>query len=784
MDKKYCTNCGSENNVDAEYCINCGNSLVTKTVVPTEAPKKKKKKGGLVALIVILLIAGLIVGGIFLYKKLTYFEDPFGDLSEIDSTINTKTVLGQLEEDLNSGKITKDEYIKQLAYSVKEPVLVSESYSGLDNDFNDMNYLFSKANEMANDLSTETVKYLYDIFMMNDVEWDVEEEVSTEENDSVYEYEVQRVVKSNAGHLNKLDHVKLSKNGNFLVYYTTDGRNAVSNSKAKKLADYLEDVVSYYKSEYGYDFKYEQVDSAPFAPIELLYKMTKPTAALLLKKNDIDTKYLDTAMPIYIIDIDSENTNIPAWYCETFQFGDQLMASVVDVFYDNMQVDTARATYAFPYVVVDSNSFKNFDNTKVLVGHEMFHHYQKYICGNGSYARCSSGLFTVETTADLSGLKASKNYNKKTALNGHAVWYIQGVTNSIDKIQTKKHGAASIGYPAFIFGYNYAEIVPNGNKIINESSKSTNALKYLKDNSSGKYDEAFISMAKKNLTLDYKYKSLIPYNDDGSPIYPKKQDNLMMNILRSYNVEYSAINYFYYDPWYVKDALDHTQIKFESSSNTSELYVVLFVKEKGKYKDVYTHNLSTPFVIDAKEFVYYDEIAFAVVNTSVSNQLGYVVNTGGNDKLTITADALGLKKATSNKDKNRKVDDSSVMCYQIEDDTEFKTVTQVKISFDENNEVNDMYARGSIVMKNYDPNDPTYKFAKGVVSGLVFVLKKQYKQQFGNVSFRTKDSGQVYSITAHVKSDYMTAIKNSLEKDVSTREDIIEGFRAEGFICE
>ena len=166
MDKKYCINCGTENKPDSVYCISCGSSLETNTIETVQKPKKKKGKGLIITLIILLVIAGLIFGGVYLYKKINFFSDPFPNIDTLEGTPK-KSLSGQLEDDLNSGKINVDAYIRELAKSVKEPVLINENYSNLDNDFNDMNYLFKIANENVDSLSPETVKYLYDLYTMN-----------------------------------------------------------------------------------------------------------------------------------------------------------------------------------------------------------------------------------------------------------------------------------------------------------------------------------------------------------------------------------------------------------------------------------------------------------------------------------------------------------------------------------------------------------------------------------------------------------------------------------------
>ncbi|MBR4830482.1 MAG: zinc ribbon domain-containing protein [Bacilli bacterium] len=783
---KYCTNCGFENNDSAQFCTNCGNTFEVNT-----KPKKKKGKGCLIALIIILLIAGLIVGGIFLYKKFIYFEDPF-----VDETIitNNKSLTGKLEDDLNNGRITKDEYIKQLAYSIKEPVLINESYSDLDNDFNDINYLFQKANEMGNDLSDETIKYLFDIYMMDDVIWDVKEDVSYED-DSTYKYEVQNVKKTNGGSINKLDHVKLSKNGNFLVYYSTDGRNAISNTKAKKIANYLEDVVSYYKSEYGYDFKYEQVSNPVIDTYDLFTKLNKPTVSLLLTKNGIDTKYLDTAMPIYIIDTDKDITGLTAWYCQTMYFSDQLLAKAVDIRYDNMELDTARATYAFPYVVVSSTAFDNLNNTKVVVGHELFHHYQHYICGNNSYGNCKSGLFTLETTADLSGLKASKITKNVPILNSHAVWYIEGTETSIDKIYTQEHGLASIGYPAYIFAYNYANIVPNGEKILHQSGKYENTLEYLEDNSSGAFGKVMVRMGEKNLTRDYDNKALIP-TLNGEPVYPANHYNLKAptaynksSYFLNRSVEPAAINYYYFN---TSSYTDKTYIQLGPDSLTSSKFdnatILFFVKENGKYKKVYSSNEKMIFNVD--DFGYYDEVVLAVVSTTskISQKYEFLVKDTEEildiqKEYLITAKGLGLK---TNDQKKKGINDknattSKIVCSKVENEEYIKSTYQILVSFDNNDEVNDLYVKGTVEM---DEDNPAFKIAKTVTSGLIIVLKQKYKEQFGKITLRTYDEGNKYIILGRIKDDYYTALKNSFDKEVTTKEEIFDAIQNEGYTCQ
>jgi hypothetical protein len=282
------------------------------------------------------------------------------------------------------------------------------------------------------------------------------------------------------------------------------------------------------------------------------------------------------------------------------------------------------------------------------------------------------------------------------------------------------------------------------------------------------------------LTLDYKNEQLLPYENSYSPTYPKNHDIITVNHSSRETMLYSSMDYYYIDLNNKGFYSDNTTVTFQGDSDN--LTLQFFIYENGKYKKVYTQSISKEFVIKQSDWKDYDEIVIGIVNTAVdgTNNYTWTSSETSDKKPTITPTSLGLKKAKEKKT----VVKSSIECYKIEDEEYFATYSQVYVSFDNKDEVNDMYARATVKFKDYDTNSTIYKFAKGVTTGVVFLLKQQYKQQLGSISLKTKDEGERYVITARVKKDYYTAIKNSFNTNSTTREDIFNAIQNEGFTCQ
>jgi len=787
-----CNNCNSEIVNGAEFCGNCGTKIVqpqNNVTPPNPVPTvKKNNKKIFIILSIILAIIIAIVVIVIIVNKSNKFEDPFEDidnLTSLDVTDSTKehkevnSLIKNIEEDYNNGNLSKDDYIMQLAYSIYDNSKLNYKYKTSSLDYNDPMDLYEKAFSMKDELSNDTLVYLFEKYTLSDVVWDVEEDVTVSgtSNKGLYDYEVKPLVNKDAD-LSKLNNVILSSNKNFLIYYTTDGKNAITKSQAEKIASFMESTVGNYKTKFGLDYNYK----AQYEFWSSTGLTTCPTgsakgkACKLLKKNNIDIKYLDTAMPVYIIDTDVENTGALGYYVPPVGGFAEVYLKITDIWDDlGTQIDNIISAYSFPFFVV-SSSLDDFDDTKIILAHELFHHYQRYICGNGEYGECTGGNFTFETTANYAASSVAGVNKIGTEIGGHAGMFIADIDSSIDKVGFDDYGDSGVGYGAFVFAHNYADLVSNGYNHLFNSLKTTDKLKYLYDNSNGKYKDVLITTAKKSLTLDYSNKLLIG-TEDGKVLYPKNYKDIgKANNNQTISINYSSMNYYYINP---QDYGAKAQLSFNGSSNN--LTLLLFIKENNSYKYLHTHSLNKEFVINIDEFSNYQEVAIGIVNSEISGVLSYSyeLNNNGTKTPTITAKDLNLTTLEDVID-----DYSSFVCHQIEEDAEYKTVTQVKISFDKKDKISDMYFKGTIQMKNYDPDNPAFAIAQKVVSGLLYVMQETYEEQFKYFKVITEEGTDKYSVTFKITKNYYEALNNSITLNGEDKYSIVKSIQSDGFTCK
>lgn len=776
-----CEKCGFENLIGAEKCSNCG--LVFN--------QKKKKKTGLI--IGVLLIIGLIGLFFFWKEKINKFEDPFADINDIEISIpkevlsnrnyeKINTITDTLAEEYKSNKIDADKYIKQLAYSLYDYDKLDYKYKNIGYGLIDPNLLLKKAASLADSLTPETAEYVFKKITLADVKWDVKGDLSGINN---FNQSVTPLV-AEENDLSKLSKAILSSKGNFIVYYTTSGVNAITNDDAKKISDSLETFVSAYEEKYGLKFAYNpQLEEYLLGQItEVIsfgaYQEATTKAEEILKQNNIETSNMRKAMPVFIIDTKSKNTGLLGMYMRPdldllIKLGLRFLGGTDDT---QSSIDNLLTTYAFPFFIV-SSSLKDFDNTKIILSHELFHHYQSYICGNGKYGECLSGNFTTETTANFAAAQCSGVNKTDTVINDHAKYFISNSTISIDKIGLINEDYSRTGYASFVFALNYAEVVKNGTNHLFNSMKATEPLKSLAINAGEDYKKAMILTAERNLTLDYKNQIAIA-KMDGIVNYPENYKTIsVQNNNLDLNINYSSFQYFYVDPSLYGE---NSQIIFKS--NYSDLSLLFFIKENGGYKHLYTHKFSKDFVLNIEEFSLYDEVVFGVVNSSCVNNLDYIIEV---KEKGILESSISAKDLNLNTLEDLIKNNSSFNCYQYEEDKNFYTIYQLKIGFDKQDVLNELYLKATLKIKDMDKNNPLFILTQKMVSGLLQMIVESYKEQFKYMKIITNESEYEYSVTVKITDNYYDAIKNNLQSvkfDTQDKIDVVKGIYNEGFICE
>ena len=767
-----CSNCGFVNKEEAKFCGSCGIKL--------EQRRHKNNKKKIFVSIILIFILIFVLTFIFNFNKESIFDDPFQDVDTLllnhyqyDSEgIKINSLVNLLEEEYNSGKITADEYIMQLAYSVYDIGKLDNNYKMLDFEPVDYKIIYEKADELLNDISANTIKYLFEKYFLSNViiGGDTQSGQSEYQNYSSNNYKVIPVV-SQKGNLKNLDSVLLSNNEHFIIYYTEEGDSAITKDFAQNIANELENIVKMYKEKYGLEFNYEP-DKDFFDNIFSSFSNTN--LKNWLREEGIDPKYIETAMPVYILDL--SDTNVAGYYVKPIEFWLKAYARFSDLWENyEITIENMITAYNFPYFAVNS-SFDDFDEMRITLAHELFHHYQKYICGEGEYKECLADNFTVETTANFAATNILDINKIGTLLNGHA-WkmYINEVSSSIDKVGAEGYGEAGTGYGAFVLAKNYSDVTENGADIWISSIKYENPLSYIYNQSNGNYKKAFLLMAERNLTLDYDSKIYLA-SDDEKIYFPSNYKNLgTTNNIYNMNIDYSSIQYFYVNP---SSYNPKSQIVF--SGENDNLSLLLFVRDNEEYKYLYTHTLTNDFVININEFNGYGQVVFAVVNSEITDSISYKIEVlEEGDKLpTVTISSLGLLT----------IDDmienkTSFMCYQINEDEEWYNIYQVKVGFNDLEELNEMYYKGIYKFKNYDEDSAIFNASKKIMSGFLFIMKQTYKQQLKYVDIMTKEGTDEYSVTFKVKKNYYDAFLGSFSVSNNKKKDIIEAIQKQGFIC-
>ncbi len=734
-----CKKCGYENAKKINYCVKCGNMLKN---------NNNKKIKILIILLLLILVLGLVLG-IFLKNKNVTLEDPFADIQNINSSseyIKDGELVNSVKDTLRSlyeqNKITADTYIKELAYSIFDVSKLNSAYQNLENEFPDITDLYKNAALLVDDLSKETIMYLIDQAYLSNI--------SIESNSQNLPQPT--AVDKNVKKLNK---VVLSSKGNFLIYYTDNGINATDKAYVQKAADFLEELVLLYEKKYN--MKYEYTYSAG------INNTSSAFYSILLKINNIDPSYLKTAMPVYMLNTDNENTGILGYYFPNIE---TYLKILLRIFNPTDIDEDIKTSYTLPFFVVNS-AVKDFDSTKIILAHELFHHYQKYICGDGKYiSDCESGDFTEETTANLAATQNLNINSTNKVFNSHAKQYILDSENSINKVCNAN------GYCSFVFAYNYASIVENGTNLLFQSIKEKDPLKYLYENSNGKYKNVLLTLAEKNLTHDYENKLLIPEVDNKIYI-PKNYLSLTTkDFKKTIDINYSSMHYYYVDP---KKYNDNTQLIIDADENTSILF---FIKKGDKYNYLHKQDLNEKFIITIDDYKRYEEIAFAIVNQSL-NDTKYNIEIANNSKITpsVTLDSLNLNEDFEVKDKN------SYICEWEEYDDTLNKVYQLKIGFDNKNKINELYLKGTLILNDYEENKVLNEISKKITTVMVNALAQKYKKELKYTDMKINDLEDRYTILIRVNKDYERALKNSFDVVDYKKTNIIKKFINDGYNC-
>lgn len=539
--------------------------------------KKSNKKMILVILSLIIVLVG-IIASIIIIK---------GNKQQLDNNIN---ISYQLLKDYENGEITTDEYVRYSLYAEYDKDLLDKRYSNLSGSEAAI-HTDELIDKYYSELSDETLRYYINKVNLENITFELDKENEDSNKVAVSDVLIDKVY-AKGDKVTNLNKAILSKNGNFVVWYTTTGDSAISKDKAQKVADDIEKTVEKYDSLFRSEFKFES---------NVLSKGNKYKDQLkVLKAENIDSKYLESAMQIYIVDYNDDSkakyitgsTFLSESFTKLFGAGDKF------------------GSIAFPYILLRPSSFSNYEDLAQLYNHELFHHYQHNILG-GENLTISNDPYIVEATANWA---SSLVTNKTTSVGYLNEWAGTARKYSSDLMGDewiKEHGIGNVGYALFVYLNNYSNFVNNGTEKIIEAIYEEDSLLYLEDNATKEeLTKIQETIALNNLSQSYTNKNLlVDVSEDEYPI--KLKENITKNMsFDNARLNKGAIDY------YLLDNNSDKEYEITLVRDNNNVMATLIGKNGNKYELLQTSSIDkTNYIFNTNDYSNeYDKIYIAILN--------------------------------------------------------------------------------------------------------------------------------------------------------------------------
>ena len=564
--------------------------------------------------------------------------------------------------DLESGKITKDEYIKEFSYLIYDNTKLDNDYKLEVKDPYVIETYYNYLYDYYDDLSEETKKYVSDKISMKDTIIKTKS-ISKSNTNGI----VRMADDSSKMYISK---AKISSNNRFIIWYSNEGASAITDEKAEEILNMMEQSLDGILQKYNEKFEYNPKFSSSN---ESDYKA-------LLKENGIDEKYFKTAFPIYVNNLSV--TAVSAYYVRVSLreklFGldstDELIYSAPYMVFNSRYLSTDYNYYLSNTLndkTIDpiEEYIVNYMNMKLTAIHELFHHFENenYNASNLAMGGINH-LFQLEmlseytaalvfdkeetlnkaieklkkyglTDEELYKYKESSYFYKTATTDNNDTYAETGYSRSVNKPTM-----IFLGYPSLTFAKVYSDIVNGGRKKLVDNIAAKDYLGRLAFVSGGKYDYVLRKLAEKTLTQDYDkdtYKSPVVLEKtkakaSGNEIKIKEYENVLKQrrVLCKDDCEYgdeigySAIYYYYINP----KEYDNKKIYVKPVSN-SDISVVVIGRIGEKFTTEISEGISSNGIeIYVEPYEKYDELVISVVNTSSKNDRNYVIGVKGFDE--------------------------------------------------------------------------------------------------------------------------------------------------------
>lgn len=420
----------------------------------------------------------------------------------------------RIDEDFRQGNISPDEYLRYTlaaAYSRSElPERYQSDERTVEPD------ILGIIEEHGKDMSLEMIQEALDVVTQANIKvgLDASGNVAKREGDLVGKAldlilgaERVRAYTKDTKTLNK---VKLSENGNFLVFYTDTGDDAITDEQAGNLAEMLERIVDGYERKFGMEYSYKMTVTEGDSEVAM---------RAVLYHYGIEENLYKTAMPVYVANPYRNESNTLAFYTNTniTKILQGILVEVASWFPAGSEaVDMSKYATSMagvPNITILPDNLSD-ENLEIVTAHEMGHHFQSLYCLENSGDECKSGDFISETSAQWMAMYVAENQpeGENNFLRGHLDNYVKlGTCYKIDESLSEPpeedachKSGSNVGYPTFGFLKNYEDVVVDSRRKIWDALMEKDALGYLREQATDEeFREVMRRLSQKNLTNEY-----------------------------------------------------------------------------------------------------------------------------------------------------------------------------------------------------------------------------------------------------------------------------------------
>lgn len=541
---------------------------------------KKKILIPLIAMVVVIAALVVLLPNLFLKSSKKEQQKP--------EVVDPKVIM----DDYNNGKISMDEFVK---LNIDNP----NNYVPVD--------LFIYNN--IDQLSESTLAYYLEQIDLPNVTFDPDKK--NEDDDDSKAGLFAKPVHADEN-IQNLEEVVLSSKGNFLVWYTTTGKSAITKEQAERIGNGLEDAVEQYKIRFGCDYKFE----CDYYSRGEKYQDKQER----VQRNNIDVSFLDSAMQIYVYEFSETNDQKTVAQYVTRKTKYRIGELYHDVFGQDLN-----GSIAAPYMRIRPSALSDKESADQLVNHELFHHYQHEILMGHSAPITDMRVF--DATANWASALVTPKESSEGFLNewAHTARKYADCLLSKELInEYKKDGGEDyVSYALFVYLYHYVGCVDDGmNKVLN-SIYQKDGFEYLyKSATLEELAKVQEEVAYKKITQDYTNKNFIASPSLNSTV-PVKAILLKNVSTKSHTYEENlprlAMEFYEFSSVDSEPKAD-LKVVLEKNNNIA---AYLICRDDNGYKviDRVTTN-SNKYEFDVDEYKY---MCLVVANISLTSQNGYTL---------------------------------------------------------------------------------------------------------------------------------------------------------------